>query len=93
MAAHSSVLAWRIPGTGGACWAAVCGVAQSWTRLKRLRSSSSMTTISGHGNSVRGRALGQAHAARHSAQTEGPSVLLDGRMGPDLRELTQDVTY
>ena len=31
MATHSSVLAWRIPGTG---WAAVYGVAQSWTRLK-----------------------------------------------------------
>ena len=36
MASHSSVLAWRIPGTGGAWWAAVYGVAQSWTRLKRL---------------------------------------------------------
>ena len=36
MATHSSVLAWRIPGTGGAWWAAVYGVAQSWTRLKRL---------------------------------------------------------
>ena len=41
MAIHSSVLAWRIPGTaGGAWWAAVYGVAQSWTRLKRLSSSS-----------------------------------------------------
>ena len=36
MATHSSILAWRIPGTGGAWWAAVYGVAQSWTRLKRL---------------------------------------------------------
>ena len=34
MAAHSSVLAWRIPGTGGAWWAAVYVVAQSRTRLK-----------------------------------------------------------
>ena len=33
MAAHSSVLAWRIPGTG-AWWAAVYGVTQSRTRLK-----------------------------------------------------------
>ena len=33
MAAHSSVLAWRIPGTGGS-WAAIYGVAQSRTRLK-----------------------------------------------------------
>ena len=31
MATHSSVLAWRIPGTGGASWAAVCGVTQSRT--------------------------------------------------------------
>ena len=29
------------PGDGGAWWAAVYGVAQSWTRLKRLSSSSS----------------------------------------------------
>ena len=41
MATHSSVLAWRIPGTGGAWWAAIYGVAQSWTRLKRLSSNSS----------------------------------------------------
>ena len=40
MATHSSVLAWRIPGTA-AWWAAVYGVAQSRTRLKRLSSSSS----------------------------------------------------
>ena len=32
MAAHSSILAWRIPGTE-AWWAAVYGVTQSWTRL------------------------------------------------------------
>ena len=38
MATHSSVLAWRIPGMGGALWAAIYGVAQSWTRLKRLSS-------------------------------------------------------
>ena len=31
LATHSSVLAWRIPGTGGAWWAAVHGVAQSQT--------------------------------------------------------------
>ena len=28
MATHSSVLAWRIPGTGGAWWAAVYGVTE-----------------------------------------------------------------
>ena len=38
MATHSSILALRIPGTG-AWWAAVYGVAQSWTRLKWLSSS------------------------------------------------------
>ena len=31
------------PRDGGACWAAVYGVAQCWTRLKRLSSSSSNT--------------------------------------------------
>ena len=42
IATHSSVLAWRIPRDWGAWWAAVCGVAQSRTRLKWLSSSSSM---------------------------------------------------
>ena len=40
MATHSSVVAWIIPGTG-AWWAAIYGVAQSWTQLKQLSSSSS----------------------------------------------------
>ena len=34
MATHSSVLAWRIPGTGGPWWAAIHWVSQSWTRLR-----------------------------------------------------------
>ena len=45
MATHSSVFAWRIPGTRGAWWAAVYGVAQSRTRLKRLSSHSSREVI------------------------------------------------
>ena len=47
MATHSSVLAWRIPGTAEPDGAdpAVYGVAQSWTRLKRLSSSSSRLVI------------------------------------------------
>ena len=44
MATHSSVFAWRIPGTRGAWWAAVYGVAQSRTRLMRLSSSSKLIT-------------------------------------------------
>ena len=44
MAIHSSVLTWRIPGTGWAWWAAVYGVTQSQTRLKWLSSSSSNRT-------------------------------------------------
>ena len=43
MAIHSSILAWRIPGTG-AWWAAIYGVAQSRTRQKRRSSSSSQGT-------------------------------------------------
>ena len=42
MATHSSVLALENPREGGAWWAAVSGVAQSRTRLKRLSSSSSI---------------------------------------------------
>ena len=40
MATHSNVLAWRIPGMGGAWWAAIYGIAQSRTRLMWLSSSS-----------------------------------------------------
>ena len=43
MATHSSVLAWRIPGTGEPRGLPVYGVAQSRTRLKQLSSSSSHT--------------------------------------------------
>ena len=35
MAAHSSILAWRIPGTG-AWWAAIYGVTQSWQDWRDL---------------------------------------------------------
>ena len=41
MASHSSTLAWRIPGMGEPGGLPVYGVTQSWTRLKRLSSSSS----------------------------------------------------
>ena len=40
MATHSSVLAWRIPGTGKPGGLPSMGLAQSWTRLKQLSSSS-----------------------------------------------------
>ena len=46
MATHSGV---QNPRDSGACWAPVYGVAQSWTRLKRLSSSSSsMKTVLGN---------------------------------------------
>ena len=41
MATHSSILCLENPRDGGAWWAAVYGVAKSWTRLKQLSSSSS----------------------------------------------------
>ena len=45
MATHSSVLGLENPRDGGAWWAAVYGVAQSRTRLKRLSSNSSLNII------------------------------------------------
>ena len=45
MAAHSSVLAWKIPGTGSLVGCRLW-VAQSWTRLKRLSRSSSSSSSS-----------------------------------------------
>ena len=45
MATHSSVLAWRIPGTGEPGGLPSIGVTQSRTRLKRLSSSSSSSSI------------------------------------------------
>ena len=45
MATHSSVLAWRIPGTGEPGGLPSMGVAQSQTRLKRLSSSSNLHGI------------------------------------------------
>ena len=44
MATHSSVLAWRIPGTEESGGLPSMG-SQSWTRLKRLSSSSSSTHL------------------------------------------------
>ena len=44
MAIHSSVLAWRIPGMGEPGALPSYGVAQSWTRLKRLSCSSSSSS-------------------------------------------------
>ena len=45
MATHPSVLAWRIPGMGSLVGCRLW-VAQSWTRLKRLSSSSSGSSVS-----------------------------------------------
>ena len=44
METHSSILAWRIPMDRGAWRATVHRVTKSWTRLKRLSSSSSSHT-------------------------------------------------
>ena len=49
MATHSSVFAWS-PRDGGAWWAAVYGVTQSWTWLKQLSSSSSSSKGKVHSN-------------------------------------------
>ena len=56
MAAHSRVLAWRIPGTGEPGGLPdICGVAQSRTRLKRLSSSSGSSVTFGLPRWLRGK--------------------------------------
>ena len=55
MATHSSVLAWRIPGTGGPSGLPSMG-SQSWTQLKRLSSSSNSSSIAGFPGGSEGKA-------------------------------------
>ena len=60
MATHSSVLAWRIPGTGEPGGLPSMGFAQSRTQLKQLSSSSSiqhMELCSVLGGSLDGRGV------------------------------------
>ena len=61
MATHSSVVAWRIPGTREPGGLMVYMVAQSWTRLKRLSSSNSILFII-HDKSVKGSPSGSEYA-------------------------------
>ena len=42
MAAHTSILAWRIPMDGGAWWATVHEVTKSWTRLSAIQRTSAL---------------------------------------------------
>ena len=75
MATRSSVLAWRISGIGGAWWAAVYGVAQSRTRLKRRSSSSSSSNHqvgqSIHIARVEGRMLAKIYISGPKQAEEG----------------------
>ena len=52
MATHSSVLAWRIPGTAEPGGLPSMGFAHRWTRLKRLSSSSSKGWRAGGGGAM-----------------------------------------
>ena len=66
MATHSSVLAWRIPGTGGPDGLPYMG-SHSRTRLKQLSSSSSRKII---GSRVRGLVLQSSLNCRMTLQIE-----------------------
>ena len=71
MATHSSVLAWRIPGTGEPGGLLSMGFSQSRTRLKRLSSSSSI-----HLN-VAGRGRGNKNLIQFSSITRSCLTLCD----------------
>ena len=80
MATHSSVLAWRTEepgGDGGAWWAAVYGVAQSRTRLKRLSSSSRLTN---HVVIVSGEQRRDSAIETHVCIPPHPQTLLPSRL-------------
>ena len=84
MATHSSVV--ENPRDGGAWWAAAYGVAQSWTRLKQLSSSSSSTGLYKTGphppgpafSYLRPRAL---HPHIHAAQASSLPALSSQSLG------------
>ena len=56
------------PRDGGGWWAAVCGVAQSWTRLKRLSSSSRGAKIR-HASGLKNQSKKQKHIVTNSIMT------------------------
>ena len=79
MATHSSVLAWRIPGTGEPGGLPdVYGVAQSQTRLKRLSSSSSLGMIQFTINSSHSSRAGVRKLFLERAKELGFQTLWDG---------------
>ena len=71
MATHSSVLTWRIPGTGEPGGLPSLG-SQSWTRLKRLSSSSSSSSSTDTPTS----ASLQLQSILQSAHRTNPSIVL-----------------
>ena len=94
MATHSSVLAWRIPGTAGAWWAAVYGVAQSRTRLKRLSSSSSSSRLTGFPGGSKVKNLSVVQETQETwVQSLGQEDPLEEEMAPHSSSLAWKIPW
>ena len=78
------------PRDRGACWAAVYGVAQSWTRLTRLSSSSSRRQL----NQAAGRHGGRIFTITVSQEPRAPIVQLSldwEQKKPNRRKVNQEM--
>ena len=85
MATHSSVLAWRIPGTGSLVGCHLW-VTQSWTRLKQLSSSSSsIVFLPGKPHGQRSLVGYSPWGHAESDMTEQLTLELDSYISPFLR--------
>ena len=89
MAPHSRNRALVSPRDRGACWAAIYGVAQSWTRLTRLSSSSSRRQL----NQAAGRHGGRTFTITLSQEPRAPifQLSLDWEpQKPNIRKVNQE---
>ena len=93
---HSSVLAWRIPGTGEPWWAAVYGAAQSQTWLKWLSSSSKGLSwcLSGKNQPAKAGDMSSIPGlGRHPREGNGNSPLYSCLQNPKDREAWQATVH
>ena len=86
MATHSNILAWRIPVDRGAWWAAVHGVAKSWTWLRDWAHSGTLMVQTWH-NSILASTWGILHPFSPPTSPTHPPILSFSFLLPFLKKL------